>query len=164
MAQDAREIAAEALGELRQARGRTSPEVRFRVEIVLAFFEGASYKEIQGRYRTSSRTIAKWIERYRTEGLPGLRDRPKPGREPVCRTALLQWLPEVVHQSPRLHGFEQDRWTLETLRLLCTQQTGLEPSRESVRRALHRFGQSWKRAKHAITSPDPEYEAKRGQS
>jgi hypothetical protein len=30
-------------------------------------------------------------------------------------------------------------------------------SGESVRRALKRLGKSWKRAKHWITSPDPQY-------
>ena len=164
MAQNARQIEPEALHELRQAPGRTSPTVRFRVELVLAFFEGATYREIERRYRVSSRTIAKWIERYRAEGLAGLRSRPKPGRTPSCRTALLKWLPGVVHQSPRLHAIEQDRWTLQALQDLCVRQTGLRPSRESVRRALLRFGQSWKRAKRTITSPDPQYEAKKGRS
>src|SRR5947209_1395690 len=39
-------------------------------------------------------------------------------------------------------------------------QQGLTPrlvSGESVRRALKRLGKSWKRAKHWITSPDPQY-------
>jgi len=30
-------------------------------------------------------------------------------------------------------------------------------SGESVRRALKRLGKNWKRAKHWITSPDPQY-------
>jgi hypothetical protein len=29
---------------------------------------------------------------------------------------------------------------------------------ESVRRALKRLGTTWKRAKHWITSPDPQYQ------
>ena len=32
-----------------------------------------------------------------------------------------------------------------------------EASDEGVRRALRRLGTNWKRAKHWITSPDPQY-------
>jgi transposase len=58
----------------------------------------------------------------------------------------------------------QDRWTLQALQAQCFSQTGQRPSLESLRRALKRFGYSWKRAKCTITSPDPDYQAKKGQS
>jgi len=158
-----REIEAEALAELRHAGAKASnADVRWRVTIVLAYFEGRTYEQIIREHRTSSRTIAKWIERYREEGLEGLRDRPKPGRPPTVREPLDAWLPKVIHQSPRTLGIERDQWTLQTLQEECERQTGLRPALESIRLALERLGQRWKRAKRTITSPDPEYEAKRG--
>jgi hypothetical protein len=36
-----------------------------------------------------------------------------------------------------------------------------EVSQESVRRALKRLKTNWKRAKHWITSPDPQYPARK---
>jgi transposase len=60
-------------------------------------------------------------------------------------------------------GIAEDRWTLRSLRQLCYEQTGQQHSQECIRSALHRLGQSWKRAKQTITSPDERYEEKRGQ-
>jgi hypothetical protein len=39
--------------------------------------------------------------------------------------------------------------------------TSREVSDETIRRALKRLGENWKRAKKWITSPDPRYEQKR---
>jgi hypothetical protein len=40
--------------------------------------------------------------------------------------------------------------------------TARRVSDETVRMAIKRLGRSWKRAKHWITSPDPEYARKKG--
>lgn len=160
-----REIDAESLAALHEMvrHGVRSTEA-FRARAVLAFFEGSTYKEIHTGYGWASATTALWLSRFRAEGVSGLgakvRSNP-PGR---VRGLLEVWLPTVVHKSPRGFGREQDRWTLEALQAVCERQTGERPSLESIRLALHRFGHSWKRAKRAITSPDPEYEAKKGQS
>jgi transposase len=64
-----------------------------------------------------------------------------------------------LHRSPRDFGLDTSVWTLSLAAQISFQQ-GLTPrlvSGESVRRALKRLGKSWKRAKHWITSPDPQY-------
>ncbi len=71
----------------------------------------------------------------------------------------LEGLQDLLHRSPRDFGKPTSLWTL----LLAAQvsfEQGLTPrlvSDESVRRALGRLGTNWKRAKHWITSPDPQY-------
>jgi transposase len=134
-----------------------------RARVVLAFFEGASYEQLRQQYGHSPATLAKWVRRFRGSGIAGLRDKKRQSPPGPKRARLLNWLPSIVHQSPRGFQIEEDRWTLRTLALLHEQQTGVPVSLESVRRALAQFGRSWTRAKHTITSPDPEYEAKRGQ-
>jgi hypothetical protein len=64
-----------------------------------------------------------------------------------------------LHRSPRDFGLDPSVWTLSLAARISFQQ-GLTPrlvSGESVRRALKRLGKSWNRAKHWITSPDPQY-------
>jgi len=159
-----REIDPELLAALREkARHGVVNLEAFRARAVLAFFEGSSYAEIHARFGWATHTTSKWLGRFRAQGLAGLARKPRATPPPRVRGLLEAWLPTVVHESPRAFGPEQDRWTLEALQRVCEEQTGEQVCLESIRLALHRFGDSWKRAKHTITSPDPEYEAKRGQ-
>jgi transposase len=159
-----REIDPDSLARLRSAaRNGGASGLMMRARVVVAFFEGASYDKLRQQYGHSPTTISRWIGRFRAGGIAGLRDKKRQGPPGPKRASLLSWLPDVVRQSPRGFQIEEDRWTLRALALLHEQQTGIPVSLESVRRALGKFGRSWTRAKHTITSPDPEYEAKRGQ-
>jgi hypothetical protein len=63
------------------------------------------------------------------------------------------------HRSPHDFGQERSTWTLELAARVSFEQGIIshEVSDESVRRALKRLKTNWKRAKHWITSPDPQY-------
>jgi transposase len=56
-------------------------------------------------------------------------------------------------------GCHRGVWTLELAAQVSFEQGITETlvSTESVRRALKRLKTNWKRAKHWITSPDPQY-------
>jgi len=72
-------------------------------------------------------------------------------------------LKDLLHRSPRDFGKERGTWTLELAAQVSFEQ-GIIPtpvSDESVRRALKRLKTNWKRAKHWITSPDPQYQLKK---
>ncbi|HEY6406428.1 MAG TPA: helix-turn-helix domain-containing protein [Ktedonobacteraceae bacterium] len=68
-------------------------------------------------------------------------------------------LKDLLHHSPRDFGKERSAWTLELAAQVSFEQGIIttEVSSESVRRALKRLKTNWKRAKHWITSPDPQY-------
>src|SRR5262249_29455741 len=71
----------------------------------------------------------------------------------------LSRLQDLLHRSPRDFGHQRGTWTLELVAQLSFEQgiTSTLVSDESVRRALKRLKTNWKRAKHWITSPDPQY-------
>lgn len=163
MRRDCRVIAAEQLAELeRVARKRSlQPPVR-RARAVLRFFRGEKYRDLCRQLDIAQPTLARWVKRFRAQGVEGLKDRRAPGRVGRLQSHAQAWLPQVIHVSPRALGQAQDRWTLKALQKLCLQQTGVAISTESLRRALHRLELSWKRAKKTITSPDPEYPQKKG--
>jgi hypothetical protein len=85
-------------------------------------------------------------------------------RHPVFDAAGLEALKALAHQSPRTFGHPTNLWTLDLLaeesvrQGLCREQV----SGQTIRRSLQRIDVSWKRAKHWITSPDPEYSRKKG--
>ncbi len=72
-------------------------------------------------------------------------------------------LKDLLHRRPREFGQATRLWTLALVAEVCKDK-GWTPralSVEAVRQALKRLGVGWKRAKHGITSPDPEYAKKR---
>ena len=69
----------------------------------------------------------------------------------------------LLHQSPRALGKETSLWTLPLLAQLCHEK-GWTPRRlsgETIRRVLKRLGVTWKRAKHWLSCPDPQYALKK---
>ncbi len=73
--------------------------------------------------------------------------------------AGLEQLQALVHRSPRDFGHPTSIWTLDLLADESARQglTARRVSDETIRATIRRFGSSWKRAKHWITSPDPGY-------
>ena len=70
----------------------------------------------------------------------------------------------MLHRSPRDFGKPTSLWTLE-LAAEVSFEEGFTEKRltgETVRATLQRLGVRWLRAKRWITSPDPEYERKKG--
>ena len=53
-----------------------------RAKIVLLAAQGTSNKEIAARIDSSPQVVYKWRKRFYEEGIPGLEDRPRPGRPP----------------------------------------------------------------------------------
>jgi hypothetical protein len=73
-------------------------------------------------------------------------------------------LRELLHQKPRKFGKGTSLWTLD-LAAEVSFEEGLTQERitgETVRATLERLGVRWERAKRWITSPDPEYQRKKG--
>src|SRR5262249_1309498 len=72
-------------------------------------------------------------------------------------------LRELIHQSPRNFGRPRSTWTLDLLAEVCYERgmTVRQLTGEAIRRILERLDINWKRVKHWMTSPDPNYAAKK---
>lgn len=68
-------------------------------------------------------------------------------------------LKALLHQSPRALGQPTSLWTLGLVATVCHEKgwTVRVVSPETIRQVLIRLKVGWKRAKHRITSPDPDY-------
>jgi transposase len=69
---------------------------------------------------------------------------------------------EVVRRRPRSLGLEYSLWTLRRLTDYLAEETGLRVSFETVRRSLAKEDIVFSRPQHTISSPDPEYQVKKG--
>src|SRR3970282_1031934 len=53
-----------------------------RARIILACLEGKQIQQVAREMETSIPCVAKWRKRFATQGLDGLRDRPRSGKPP----------------------------------------------------------------------------------
>lgn len=136
-----------------------------RSQILLASSRGERPSQIAQNLGCASQTVRNAIHAFEEKGagcLTAESCRPKTV-QPQFDQAKCEALRALLHQSPRTFGKPTSGWTLDLAAEICL-QLGLTETRvsiETIRQALKRLGVSWQRAKHWITSPDPEYRRKK---
>ena len=136
-----------------------------RCQILLHSARGQRPSQIAAALGCATQTVRDALRAFAAEGLQCLRAKPK--RPHTLRTAWPkdrdQDLRALLHQSPRSLGKATSLWTLPLVAQVCREK-GWTPrllSGETIRLVLKRLGVSWKRAKHWLTSPDPQYARKK---
>lgn len=132
-----------------------------RCQILLASSREQRPKEIARNLGCATQTVRNAIHAYTQKGVACLvqeSSRPKTVQAQFDQ-AKCEALRALLHQSPRVFSKPISQWTLELAAEVCFEQelTVNQVSIETIRLALKRLGVGWQRAKHWITSPDPEY-------
>ncbi len=147
--------------------GRRSPQgftVR-RSQMLLESQQGKSTTSIARLIGCSDQTVRNAISDFHERGLGALQ--PKSSRPHTTHEVFdeegRERLRALLHQSPRNFGKDTSIWTLElAAEVSFTRGIASRPiSGETIRNALKVLGVRWKRAKHWITSPDPDYVRKK---
>ena len=159
-----RALPPEALEELRAAsRNRKEPGFARRARGVLMFAEGRRYKYICEAFSVSKEAVRLWLRAYEANGIAGLADQPRPPRARVKSEQIAEAIDEIIHRPPSKFGFDRSTWSLESIVEYVLSSRGVQVGLQTVREVLAEKGYRWRRAKHSVTSPDPDYEAKKGQ-
>lgn len=151
--------------QLEAARRSSNVFCLRRAQIVLASARGQSAKPIAQFLGCSVQTVRNVIRAFNAGGMSCLAKRSNrpTSAKPTLDAAQCEQLRHVLHQSPRRFGKPTGLWTLALAAQVCHEQglTERPLSDETIRRAIQRLGAHWKRAKHWITSPDPQYARKK---
>jgi transposase len=136
-----------------------------RCQILLASARGERPSQIAAHVGCTAQPVRNTIRAYQVDAAHCLRarsSRPKTA-VPMLDEARRERLRAILHETPRSFGKPTSLWTLRLAAEVCFEQgvTGRRGSIDSIRRALKRMGVGWKRAKHWITSPDPQYSLKK---
>ena len=136
-----------------------------RSQILLASARGERAPVIARQLGCDDQTVRNVIHEFNTAGLAVFQEgssRPHRLRTTFSEEAAKQ-VPALLHRSPRDFGKESGLWTLDLVAQVSFEQglTTSLVSDESIRRLIKRLGLNWKRVKHWITSPDPQYELKK---
>ena len=136
-----------------------------RCQILLASARGERAPAIAKHLGCDDQTVREALHAFDARGVAALR----PGsRKPMTIRAAFdlpgaERLRALLHQSPRAFGKPTSLWTLELAAEVSFERglTATRVSDETIRLTLKRLGVRWQRAKHWITSPDPEYARKK---
>jgi transposase len=136
-----------------------------RCQILLASARGEHAIAIAQSVGCCDETVREVIKAFNLRGLQAL----KPGsRRPHKTQAAFsaeqaERLKEILHQSPRTFGKATSLWTCDLAAEVSFEQALIQErvSGETIRATLKRMNVKWTRAKHWITSPDPEYSRKK---
>jgi transposase len=132
-----------------------------RCQILTSSARGERAPAIARQLGCDDQTVRNVIHGFNAAGLAVLQE--GSSRPHRLRTTFsdegAERLKDLLHRSPHDFGQERSSWTLELAAQVSFEQGIISTpvSEESVRRALKRLKTNWKRAKHWITSPDPQY-------
>jgi transposase len=134
----------------------------------LASSRGENAYQIAASLGCNPQTARNAIHAFNERGLPEALQqgskRPHTVRRAFQGPEQTDALRELLHHDPRSFGKGTSLWTLD-LAAEVSFEEGLTQERitgETIRATLERMGVRWERAKRWITSPDPEYERKKG--
>lgn len=118
-----------------------------RAEIVLLCAQDVDNGTVAEMTGSTRQTVGKWRERFRTQGLMGLYDEPRPGRpRTIEEERIMTLLYKTLHETP---PDENDRWSVRT----AAEEAGV--SKSTVHRVWSAFGVQPHRQKHFKLSTDP---------
>jgi transposase len=124
-------------------RAHPDPQLRLRAHLVLLLADGYAWATIAAVLYCSSRTSARWKDRFQQGRLDALRGRPRgaPGRFTArWITLVVGW---VTTLTPRAFGFLRSRWCCDLVVLLLGRLHHLDVSRETIRRWLQQADLVW---------------------
>jgi transposase len=140
-----------------------------RCQIVLASARGERVPRIAEQVGCNEKTVRHFVQRFTRDGLAALpRGSSRPHHPPprAFPGERAEQLRALLHRSPREFGYSTSVWTLDLAAQVGVREglTATLVSDEAIRLTLKRLGVGWKRAKHWITSPDPEYARKKARA
>ncbi len=152
------QLSGEERDELRRLmRCAEKPHIRMKAAALWNLSQGKSRREVADFFGVSRVSVNAWVKRLRTHGVTGLAIQPGRGRPARAQAAEVE---QVLRQSPRSFGLAQTRWTLRALAQVVPSLKGF--SEMGVWKVLNRTGFRYKRGQPHLTSPDLQYEEKRG--
>ena len=112
-----------------------------RLMIILLSSQGQKVQEISREVDLHPINVRKWIHRYNTHGLDGLRSGKSPGRPPVFTEAQRQAIVDIASADPTSLKLPFKQWSLQRLRkYLIDDQVVDQISVETIRQILRAHG------------------------
>ena len=104
----------------------------------------------------TGQTLGDWVHRYNTEGVEGLRDRPRPGRPCALDEGQQAALKAaMVLRGPNLERDGCVAWRARDLRALVEERVGVRYGESGMLKRLKGLDLSWQKARPVHPEADP---------
>ena len=113
-------------------------------------------KQVATAVNRSQSTISNWWERYKTQGLEGLANRPRSGRPEQVTEDYVERVETTVETDPTSLGYPFTVWTVDRLRQHLQTETGIQISGDRLRVVLRQGGYVWRRPKYVLNAQQDE--------
>jgi transposase len=107
-----------------------------RAQAVRDVVKGQRLQTVSDTLQFTYSALRKWVNRFASQGVHGLVDRPRSGRPPKITCELAQHLNRLVDQDPLQHGSLYSQWSCRELATVLARETGIQLGRESIRCTL----------------------------
>jgi transposase len=142
MALYVRELADEEWTELEALLERQDSDVPAqRLMIILLSAQGHRVQEVSREVDLHPINVRKWIHRFNSDGLDGLRSGKSPGRPPVFSDDQRDEIVTLANSDPRKMGLPFSQWSLQRMRKYLVDQGVVDQiSVETIRQVLRAHG------------------------
>ncbi|XHX77169.1 MAG: IS630 family transposase [Stenomitos frigidus ULC029] len=131
-------------------------QVRQRAHFLILAVQGVKVEMAMNLFKVSYKTIYNWLNRWESEGMVGLYNKPGRGRKRTFNEAQEKSIRAWAKQEPR---------QLKQVQQKIKETWGIDTSTETIKRILKTFSMSWHRLRRAVGGePEPtQYEEKKAQ-
>jgi transposase len=140
---------------------RTTAErkLRDRVQLILMAHRGRRHRSIAQDLGMTPRSVQRWLNAYRTDGLQGLHPRKAPGAPPKLRADLAPTIRQWVIEGPQAQGLDRAHWTYAELATYLYQPQGIEVRKSAMQAFCQRHGIRPYRPTYRFLRGDPAKQA-----
>jgi transposase len=125
-----------------------------RAQAVRQVVKGRTIQAVAETFHYTYSALRTWVYRFARQGIQGLHDRPRPGRPRKITAEVEACILRLLEEDPLEQGSVFSQWNCRELGLRVAHHTGVQVSRESVRRVLkNRVGVTTAPQAHSILIP-----------
>ena len=129
--------------ELRRLARRESGRICQRVLMIANMLEGMEHEEAARLAGLSRSAAYEWHNRYEEDGIEGLRDRPRPGRQPRVDAVTSARFKERIVAGAELERDGVVAFRAVDAQRILKEEFEIDCSLSSTYRLLHRIQLSW---------------------
>ena len=141
----------EVLSELPKIESQLRKDEKFsqgiRLHAVYQIARGIASETLAKLYCISHKSICNWVHRYNSEGVEGLRERPRQGRPKRLNDDQIKLLESVLQSSPQEHGYSTGNWTGALVGCFIEETFGVIYKKAQIYNILNSLGFSFQKAR-----------------
>lgn len=140
-------LSEEELKQVQVAMKDKKVQVSRRASVVHSLHLGYKPQEVAQLHQISLASVYNHFNRFKSEGVQGLKTKPIPGRPSTATPAYRRRLLEVIEIDPSEFGLGFSVWTLPSLQAFMVRETHVKLSQNRLSEVLKEEGYVYRRPK-----------------